>query len=82
MRTKQCLTSADVKKMLAASEAEAVKNKWAVSIAIVDDGGFLLGFTRMDGNTAYKGEGPLRPVLFCRPRRGHRTQPRQGFKGA
>jgi glc operon protein GlcG len=41
MRTKQCLTSPDVKKILAACEAEAAKNKWAVSISIVDDGGFL-----------------------------------------
>jgi glc operon protein GlcG len=49
MRTKPCLTSADVKKMLAACEAEAVKNKWAVAISIVDDGGYLLGFERMDG---------------------------------
>ena len=35
---------ADVKKMLAACEAEAAKNKWAVSISVVDDGGFLFGF--------------------------------------
>jgi uncharacterized protein GlcG (DUF336 family) len=35
--------------MLAASEAEAVKNKWAVAISIVDEGGHLLGFQRMDG---------------------------------
>ena len=49
MRTKQCLTSDDVKKMLAACEAEAARNKWPVSISIVDDGGYLLGFTRMDG---------------------------------
>jgi glc operon protein GlcG len=49
MRTKHCLTAVDVKTMLAACEAEAAKNKWAVAISIVDDGGFLLGFTRMDG---------------------------------
>jgi glc operon protein GlcG len=49
MRTKACLTSADVKKMLAACIAEAEKNKWNVSIAIVDDAGLLLGFERMDG---------------------------------
>jgi len=49
MRTKPCLTLADVKKMLAACEAEAAKNKWAVAIAIVDDGGYMLGFARMDG---------------------------------
>ena len=52
MRTKPCLTSADVKKMLAACEAEAVKNKWAVSISVVDDAGQMLGFTRMDGAPA------------------------------
>jgi glc operon protein GlcG len=49
MRSKQCLTSADVKKMLAASEAEAAKNNWAVAIAVVDEGGHLLGLTRLDG---------------------------------
>jgi glc operon protein GlcG len=56
MRTKSCLTVADVKKMLAACEAEAVKNKWAVAISIVDDGGFLLGFLRMDGAPAISAE--------------------------
>jgi uncharacterized protein GlcG (DUF336 family) len=56
MRTKPCLTSADVKKILAACEAEAAKNKWAVSIAIVDDGGYLIGFSRMDGAAAITAE--------------------------
>jgi len=49
MRTKPALTASDVSKMMAACKAEAAKNKWAVSIAIVDDGGFLLGLERMDG---------------------------------
>jgi glc operon protein GlcG len=56
MRTKPCLTSDDVRKMLAACEAEAIKNKWAVAISIVDDGGYLLGFTRMDGCGAVSAE--------------------------
>ena len=56
MRTKHCLTAADVKKMLAACEAEAAKNKWPVSISIVDDGGFLLGALRMDGASAITAE--------------------------
>jgi glc operon protein GlcG len=56
MRTKPCLTSADVKKMLAACEAEAAKNKWAVAIAIVDEGGYLLGLARMDGASAITAE--------------------------
>jgi glc operon protein GlcG len=49
MRTKPSLTLADVKTMLAACEAEATKNNWAVAISIVDDGAYLLGFERMDG---------------------------------
>jgi glc operon protein GlcG len=49
MRTKPCLTLADVTKMLEACEAEALKNKWNVAIAIVDEGAHLLGFQRMDG---------------------------------
>jgi glc operon protein GlcG len=56
MRTKPCLTSADVKTILATCEAEAAKNKWAVSISVVDDGGFLLGFVRMDGAAAITAE--------------------------
>jgi glc operon protein GlcG len=56
MRTKPCLTSADVKKMMAAALAEAEKNKWIVSIAIVDDGGFMLHLDRMDGATVTTAE--------------------------
>ena len=39
----------DVKKMAAAAEAEAVANQWAVTIAIVDDGGHLWWLQRLDG---------------------------------
>jgi glc operon protein GlcG len=49
MRNKPCLTAADVKTMMAACVAEAEKNKWNVSVAIVDESGFLLSFQRMDG---------------------------------
>jgi len=49
MQTKAVLCSADVKKMAAAAEAEALANNWAVTIAIVDDGGHLLALHRMDG---------------------------------
>jgi glc operon protein GlcG len=49
MRTKPCLSLTDVQKILAACEAEAVKNRWNVAIAIVDEGSHLLGFLRMDG---------------------------------
>jgi uncharacterized protein GlcG (DUF336 family) len=56
MRSKPCLTSGDVKKMLAACEAKAAENKWAVSISIVDEGGYLLGFNRLDGAAAITAE--------------------------
>jgi uncharacterized protein GlcG (DUF336 family) len=56
MRNKPCLTLTDVKTMLAACEAEAVKNNWAVAISIVDDGGCLLGFLRMDGTGVISAE--------------------------
>jgi glc operon protein GlcG len=49
MRTKPVLTASDVQKMAAACKAEAEKNKWAVTIAIVDDAGSLLYLERMDG---------------------------------
>jgi uncharacterized protein GlcG (DUF336 family) len=49
MKTKPYLESSDTKAILAAAEAEAVKHNWAVVIAVVDDGGHLLGMHRMDG---------------------------------
>ena len=39
MQTRKALTLDDVKKVAVAAEAEAKKNNWAVTIAIVDDGG-------------------------------------------
>src|SRR5262245_3806183 len=39
---------ADAKKAIAAAQAEATKNKWNVAVAIVDTGGHLVAFERMD----------------------------------
>jgi uncharacterized protein GlcG (DUF336 family) len=49
MKNKAFLELADAKLIAAAAEAEALKNQWAVSIAIVDDGGHLLWLQRLDG---------------------------------
>jgi glc operon protein GlcG len=49
MKTKSFLELADVKAIAAAAEAEALKNNWAVTISIVDDGGHLLWLQRLDG---------------------------------
>ncbi|RZL67887.1 MAG: hypothetical protein EOP77_03095 [Variovorax sp.] len=52
MKTKAFLELADIKTIAAAAEAEALKNNWAVTIAIVDEGGHLLWLQRLDGAPA------------------------------
>jgi len=49
MKTKHTLELADLKAIAAAAEAEALRYQWAVTIAIVDDGGHLLWLQRLDG---------------------------------
>lgn len=49
MRTKHALTAADAAAIITAAKTEAAKNQWNVSIAVVDDAGFLLHLERMDG---------------------------------
>jgi uncharacterized protein GlcG (DUF336 family) len=51
MKTRQELTLADCERLAAAAQAEAKRNNWIVAIAILDDGGHLLHFARMDGAT-------------------------------
>lgn len=48
---KTALNLAAAKEIAAAAEAEARKNNWNVSIAIVDEAGRLLYFQRMDDTT-------------------------------
>jgi len=47
-----CLTADDAAKIVTAAKAEARKNNWNVTIAVVDDGGFLLHLERLDGAPA------------------------------
>jgi glc operon protein GlcG len=47
--TKRVLTLDAARKVAAAAEAEARKNNWNIAIAVVDDGGQLLLFHRLDG---------------------------------
>ena len=49
MKSKPTLTLADVRAIAAAAETEATGNGWAVTLAIVDDGGHLLWLQRLDG---------------------------------
>ncbi len=49
MKSKPTLTLEDCRRIAAAAETEAVRNGWAVTIAIADDGGHLLWLQRLDG---------------------------------
>lgn len=46
MASKAVLTLDEAKKIAAAAEAEALRNDWKVTIAVVDDGGHLLYLQR------------------------------------
>ena len=48
LATKKALTLEAAKKLAAVAEAEALKNKWTMVFAIVDDGGNLIYLQRMD----------------------------------
>lgn len=49
MKTKTILEAADAAQIIEACKKEAVNQKWNVSIAVVDEGGYLLHLERMDG---------------------------------
>jgi uncharacterized protein GlcG (DUF336 family) len=49
MNQKPFLSLDDARGIAAAAEAEAARNRWSVTIAIVDDGGHLLWLQRLDG---------------------------------
>lgn len=49
MHSKAVLSQTEVTRILAAARTEAVKNHWAVSIVVVDDGGHPLALERLDG---------------------------------
>ncbi len=49
MLSKYCLAAADAQKIVAACKAAAQSKKWDVSIAVVDDAGYLMHLERLDG---------------------------------
>ncbi|WP_264312416.1 GlcG/HbpS family heme-binding protein [Pseudomonas putida] len=52
MPVKAVLDRHQAETLLDAAEQEAQRNDWAVSIAVVDDGGHLLAFRRLQGASA------------------------------
>lgn len=63
MRMRPVLTAVDAERMVTAAREEAVRRGWAVSIAVVDDGGHLLRLERLDG------AGPQSPDIAMRKAR-------------
>ena len=49
MNNRPTLTAADVRVIAEAAECEALANSWAVSIAVVDEGGHIWCLQRLDG---------------------------------
>jgi uncharacterized protein GlcG (DUF336 family) len=49
LATKHYLTQADTQKILDAADKHAATNNWAVTIAVCDEGGHMLGMIRRDG---------------------------------
>ena len=49
LQSKPYLTHDDARRIAAAAETEAKAHQWAVTIAVVDDGGHLLWLQRLDG---------------------------------
>ena len=49
LATKHYLTQADTQKILDAADKHAAANNWAVTIAVCDEGGHMLGLIRRDG---------------------------------
>ncbi len=69
-------------KVVAAAEAEARKQNWPVAIAIVDNGGFLVAFHRLDntqlGSVEISLEKARTSALFRRPTRTFEDNLAQG----
>jgi len=56
VKDRPSLTLEDCERIAAGALAEANRNGWIVAIAILDDGGHLLHFLRMDGATPANAE--------------------------
>ena len=69
MHTKAVLNREDVTRIVAACREEAVRNQWAVTIAVADDGGHPLALERLDGCpqiSAYIAPGKARSAALGR----------------
>ena len=76
---------AEARRVLVAAQAEATKNKWNVAIAIVDTGGHLVAFERMDttqfGSVDVAQEKARTAVAFRRPSKAFQDNVAAGGDG-
>ena len=69
MHSKAVLNLEDVTRIVAACREEALRNQWAVTIAVADDGGHPLALERLDGCpqiSAYIAQGKARSAALGR----------------
>lgn len=76
---------ADAKRVIVAAQAEAAKNKWNVAISIVDAGGHLVAFERMDttqfGSVDVSQEKARTAVAYRRPSKAFQDTIAAGGEG-
>ena len=79
------ISLADARKVLAAAQAEAIKNGWKVAISVLDSGGHLVAFERLDGagfSSAEVSQGKARTaVAFRRPSQAFHDMVAAGGEG-
>jgi uncharacterized protein GlcG (DUF336 family) len=75
----------EAKRVLAAAQAEATKNNWKVAIAIVDSGGHLVAFERMDttqyGSVVVAQDKARSAAAFRRPSKAFQDMVAAGGEG-
>jgi glc operon protein GlcG len=80
--TKKALTLEAAKKLASVAEAEALKNKWNMVVAVVDDGGNLVCLERMDNTQIGSIEVAIQKaktaILFKRPTKVYEDLVAQG----
>jgi glc operon protein GlcG len=76
---------ADAKRVLIAAQAEAARNKWNVAVAVVDSGGHLVAFERMDttqfGSVEVAQDKARTAVAFRRPSKAFQDTIAAGAEG-
>ena len=76
---------ADAKRVLIAAQAEAARNKWNVAVAVVDSGGHLVAFERMDttqfGSVEVAQDKARTAVAFRRPSKAFQDTIAAGGEG-